>query len=153
MRGAYAITHWGHTLLLLILIITGAMIFFPEARLLIFKGYSLVFSQAHRYSGALYIPVTFAFITIVLKNGNVRNNISGSSKLWKDIHIYLLIITTIVFILSGVALWFYSIVSVKLIDISAILHQIFTLILMIILLIHITIIFAKNKLKNGVKND
>lgn len=151
MRGAYAITHWGHTLLVLVLITTGALIFFPDVRLFLFKGYSLVFSQAHRYSGALYIPVTCAFITIVLKNGNARNNIPARIMLWKSVHIKLLGITTLVFTLTGGALWFYPPVSVHMLDISALLHQIFTLILLIILLIHITLIFAKNNANNGVK--
>lgn len=153
MRGAYAITHWGHTLLVSVLIITGALIFFPDARLFLFKGYSLVFSQVHRYSGVLYIPLTCAFIAIALKNGNARNNIPVRFMLWKSVHIKLLAITTLVFALSGGALWFYSIVSLHMLDISALSHQVFTLIMLIILLIHITLIFAKNNLNNGVKND
>ncbi len=153
MRGAYAITHWGHTLLVLILLVTGAMIFFPEARLFLFSGYSLVFSQAHRYSGALYIPVTFAFIALAVKNGKLKMEIPASIMFWKKTHLKILLITTFAFALSGIALWFYTLVSVKLLDVSAIIHQIFTLILLMILLIHIILILAKNNINNGVKND
>jgi cytochrome b subunit of formate dehydrogenase len=151
MRGLYAITHWGHTVLVFILILTGTLIFFPDARLFLFKGYSLVFSQVHRYSGALYIPVTCTFITIAIKNGSVKNNIPVNILYWKKTHTIILGLTTLVFSLSGVALWFYNHVPVKVIDISALMHQVFTLILLIMLFIHIILIFAKNKVKNGVK--
>lgn len=151
MRGAYLITHWGHTLLAMILIATGSLIFFPDARLFLFKGYSLVLSQLHRYTGALYIPVTCAFIGIALKNGNSIKNISESIRYWKKTHIIMLVITTLVFALTGTTLWLYNLVTPRLIDISALMHQVFTLILLSLLLIHIILIFAKNKINNGVK--
>ncbi len=153
MRGTYAITHWGHTLLVLILLVTGALIFFPEVRLFLFSGYSLVFSQTHRYSGALYIPVTFAFIAIALKNGNKRRDIPAGIMSWKRTHIKILFITTIAFALSGISLWFSTLVSTRLLDVSAIIHQVFTLILLMILLLHLILIFAKNNTNNGVKNE
>lgn len=149
MEQGYAIAHWSHTILFLILFMSGLLIFFPEARLYLFSGYSLVFSEAHRYSGVLYLPITIAFVIIARKKSN---NHSGNIKGWKKIHILLLGIGSAVLFITGVILWSLNIASPKLIDHSAFVHEIFTLFLGILFALHIFFVVAKKYLKRGVQN-
>jgi len=152
MQGAYAISHWFHTLLVVVLAGTGMFIFFPEARSFLFQGYSLIFSEVHRFSGAIYIPVTFLFVGLAL-NKKPNNQLPRGIKIWKQTHVKLLGITTVAFGISGILMWFSETVPAKIIDLCALFHQLFTFLVLGLLLIHLSLLKVKNNYNNGVKNE
>lgn len=141
MRGAYGITHWGHTLVAIILLTTGIFLYSPELRALLFKGHFLTFSQMHRYSGIVYIPLTTAFVIYAFKNN------TGS---WKKFHVNTIALSSSVLSLTGFAMWFPEHISLKTLDFSALLHQVLTLILLLTVAIHIFVLARKNKFTDGV---
>jgi len=125
--------HWMYTLIFIALVISGILLYFPEIRHYITGGYSLVISKIHKYIGIAAIPMLGVFWV------NLWNS-QSKMKRWQIAHTRIVLVSGVLFIISGINIWFVRGLTDTIYDMSVTVHQVLTFIVMAVLIAHLIMI-------------
>ncbi len=125
--------HLAYTLCFLSLAATGFLLFFPDLRMMLTSGYSLVIGRVHRYAGAAAVPVLLVFGRSLVRS-------HGNPTAWRRAHSWLVIGTGALLAVSGVVLWFPTQFSEVLVNVSTMSHQVLTFVVVPLFILHLVMI-------------
>lgn len=125
--------HLAYTLCFLSLAATGFLLFFPDLRMALTSGYSLVIGRVHKYAGAAAVPVLLVF-------GRTLVQSQSDPTAWRRAHSWLVVGTGALLAVSGVVLWFPTYFSEVLVNASTLSHQALTFVVVPLFILHLIMI-------------
>ena len=138
--GSYRWLHGCYAVLILALVATALPIQFPDLRAKLIGGYGTTIATIHEWLGVTMAALPVVFLAVAPARAWRTARARGRRRRWLGIHAFNLwftLVSGLVFVSSGFAIWFQEFLADPLVDISYSLHVAFSWVLYVLIPLHL----------------
>lgn len=144
--------HHSHAILALALIATGLVIEFPELRGRLLGGYGREIREIHLWVGWAFMAAPFLALAVDRRLWtDLRRRLGPPDPIgWRKIHIVWSLLSGVILSVSGIVLWLFDDLPLRVFDLVLDTHIAFTWVMIALLPMHV--FMARHKLASSIRS-